>query len=593
MFYSLRSRLMLIFSVLLIVPFTAGIFILSNESGKLLQRQIETSTTQTIDQFASHVATLLKQVEDIGTQVMSNRTTQEWTAMQLNADTTQADRVLAKQRMREFFSSYAVNNSNGITISAFTERTGGLWTQDNSYLLSEWYSQYKQKNIRWTNAHKDPDQADLIMTAREVNSFLLPLVNLQSLREVGFVKINYPTDVLKDAIEKIRFGETGRVFLLSLEGKSVLGQDFGGNREIVQSGLASIQTQYSEQTSGIIPIQREGVRYLVFFRKLPDQDWMIVGEVPKVELYRQIGNIRQTLLLVSAALLLVVVIVAFWISSGITKPLSAMARAMKHVERGEFGAAVKMMPRVRRGHSEVGFVTRVFERMTDRLRYLIETEFETNMRRKNAEYKALLLQINPHFYNNTLEIISGLAAMKREDLVMDATEALGKMMRYSLNLNNDLVRVKEETDYLRDYLFILKLRYGDKLTVTMEEDPAADRLRIPKFILQPLIENAVKYSLEKDGAAVVSVTTALEDDRLRLTVRDNGIGMSAELVRDLMAEVRASESASILNSEGYSIGLRNVLSRCRLSYGDSLRFQLDSKPGEGTAMTLDLPIVRG
>ncbi|WP_241158281.1 cache domain-containing sensor histidine kinase [Cohnella candidum] len=584
---------MLIFSVLLIVPFTAGIFILSNESGKLLQRQIETSTTQTIDQFASHVATLLKQVEDIGTQVMSNRTTQEWTAMQLNADTTQADRVLAKQRMREFFSSYAVNNSNGITISAFTERTGGLWTQDNSYLLSEWYSQYKQKNIRWTNAHKDPDQADLIMTAREVNSFLLPLVNLQSLREVGFVKINYPTDVLKDAIEKIRFGETGRVFLLSLEGKSVLGQDFGGNREIVQSGLASIQTQYSEQTSGIIPIQREGVRYLVFFRKLPDQDWMIVGEVPKVELYRQIGNIRQTLLLVSAALLLVVVIVAFWISSGITKPLSAMARAMKHVERGEFGAAVKMMPRVRRGHSEVGFVTRVFERMTDRLRYLIETEFETNMRRKNAEYKALLLQINPHFYNNTLEIISGLAAMKREDLVMDATEALGKMMRYSLNLNNDLVRVKEETDYLRDYLFILKLRYGDKLTVTMEEDPAADRLRIPKFILQPLIENAVKYSLEKDGAAVVSVTTALEDDRLRLTVRDNGIGMSAELVRDLMAEVRASESASILNSEGYSIGLRNVLSRCRLSYGDSLRFQLDSKPGEGTAMTLDLPIVRG
>lgn len=580
---------MLIFSVLLIVPFTAGIFILSHESGKLLQRQIETSTTQTIDQFASHVSTLLKQVEDIGTQVMSNRTTQEWTAMQLNADTTQADRVLAKQRMREFFSSYAVNNSNGITISAFTEGTGGLWTQDNSYLLSEWYSQYKQKNIRWTNAHKDPDQADLIMTAREVNSFLLPLVNLQSLREVGFVKINYPTDVLKDAIEKIRFGETGRVFLLSLEGTSVLGQDFGGNREIVQSGLASLQTQYAEQTSGIIPIEREGIRYLVFFRKLPDQDWMIVGEVPKAELYRQIGNIRQTLLLVSAALLLVVVIVAFWISSGITKPLSAMARAMKHVERGEFGAAVKMMPRVRRGHSEVGFVTRVFERMTDRLRYLIETEFETNMRRKNAEYKALLLQINPHFYNNTLEIISGLAAMKREDLVMDATEALGKMMRYSLNLNSDLVRVKEETDYLRDYLFILKLRYGDKLTVTMEEDPAADRLRIPKFILQPLIENAVKYSLEKEGTAVVSVTTALEDGRLRLTVRDNGIGMSAELVRGLMAVVSASESASILNSEGYSIGLRNVLSRCRLSYGDSLRFRLDSKPGEGTAMTLDLP----
>ena len=283
---------------------------------------------------------------------------------------------------------------------------------------------------------------------------------------------------------------------------------------------------------------------------------------------------------------------AFWLSAGITKPLSVMGKAMKHVQRGEFNQALHVMPKVREGHSEVGYVTGVFEQMTHRLRYLIETEFETNLRRKNAEYKALLLQINPHFYNNTLEIISGLAAMKREDLVMDATEALGKMMRYSLNLNSDLVRVAEEMSYIRDYLFILHLRHEDRLQVVIEEDPAADDVMIAKFIIQPLVENAVKYSLEKAGVAQVTLRTLVQDERLLITVKDNGIGMSPELVQDLLTEIKTGDSVAILSSEGQSIGLRNVLSRCRLNYGEQFHLGLHSKLGEGTEITLYLPLLR-
>ncbi|UUZ97340.1 histidine kinase [Paenibacillus sp. P25] len=230
--------------------------------------------------------------------------------------------------------------------------------------------------------------------------------------------------------------------------------------------------------------------------------------------------------------------------------------------------------------------------MTHRLRHLIETEFETNLRRRNAEYKALLLQINPHFYNNTLEIISGLAAMKREDLVMDATEALAQMMRYSLNLNSDLVRVSEEMDYIRDYLFILRLRHEDRLSVTVEEDAEARGLTIAKFILQPLVENAVKYSLEKEGTAWIGIAARIRDGRLLLSVRDNGIGMDPVLVRDLLDGSRKGDSASVLSSEGQSIGLRNVLSRCRLMYGERFDLDIHSRLGEGTTIELYLPVVR-
>ena len=99
---------------------------------KRLKSSIEASTAQTIEQFASHVVTLLTQVEDTGNQVVSCRTTQEWLTVHLNPDSTIQERVLTKQRLREYFSSYAVNNSNGISISAFAEDAGGVWTQDRT-----------------------------------------------------------------------------------------------------------------------------------------------------------------------------------------------------------------------------------------------------------------------------------------------------------------------------------------------------------------------------------------------------------------------------------------------------------------------------
>lgn len=583
---------MAVFSILLILPFAALAYILSEEASKTIKASIESSTAQTIEQFASHVVTLLTQVEDTGNQVVSSRTTQEWLTVHLNPDNTIQERVLTKQRLREYFSSYAVNNSNGISISAFAEDAGGLWTQDRSYKNSEWFTAFMTEGKRWTTAHKDIDQSDEFMRARSINSFLFPLVQLQSLKNVGFIKVNYPTTLLRNAIEKIRVGKTGKVILLTREGNSVLDQDISEERDILRSGLEQIDKRFVEESSGIFPIEDKGSTNLLFFRKLPAQNWTIVGTVPEGELYEKITHIRQTMLLVTAFLLILAMLTAFWLSAGITKPLSVMGKAMKHVQRGEFNQALHVMPKVREGHSEVGYVTGVFEQMTHRLRYLIETEFETNLRRKNAEYKALLLQINPHFYNNTLEIISGLAAMKREDLVMDATEALGKMMRYSLNLNSDLVRVAEEMSYIRDYLFILHLRHEARLQVVIEEDPAAKDFMIAKFIIQPLVENAVKYSLEKDGVAQVMLRTQVLDDRLLICVKDNGIGMSPELVQDLLTEIKTGDSVAILSSEGQSIGLRNVLSRCRLNYGEQFHLGLHSRLGEGTEMTLYLPLLR-
>ncbi|QWU17993.1 two-component system, sensor histidine kinase YesM [Paenibacillus sophorae] len=592
MLYSLRSRLMLSFSILLIIPFTAVVFIFSRESANLIQSSIETSTMQTIGQFASHADTLLMQIEDTGKQVLSSPFTQQWITTALNGGNSAGERYLAMQQLRNFFSSYTVNNSNIISVSAFREAGGGIWTQDRSYLDSDWYNQYKHYNTRWTGAHRDPDQSDESMRESEVNSLIVPLVQLQSLNNIGVLKVNYPTSLLRGDIDKIRFGSSGRAFLLTGEGASVLDQNLGDSKQVLSEGLAYVKAHSAGRISGIIPLRQKDMDYLLFYRKLPAQNWIIIGEVPEAELYAKITQIKQTLLLGSLGLLVLVIAVALWLSIGITKPLSAMTRAMRHVKHGRFDLALQHMPQVRTRRSEVHYVASVFEQMTHRLKYLIETEFETDLRRKNAEYKALLLQINPHFFNNTLEIIGGLAAMKREDLVMDATEALAKMMRYSLDLDSDLVKVSEEIGYIRDYLLIQKLRHQDKLIFSIHSDPEAESLHIAKFILQPIVENAVKYSLEKGEAAEVAVSSELRDNRLWLTVKDNGIGMPQEMISGILADTELRSGVGILNDKGNSIGLRNTLSRCRLYYGDLFEITIESEEGGGTAITLKLPPVR-
>lgn len=599
MLYSLRSRLMVAFSILLIFPFVSLVYILTSESANLIKNSLEISASQTIEQYASHVTTLMKQLEDIGNQVLGSSITQTWLADLRNSEDLEREELLAKRRVRDFLSSYAVNNSNGISISLFTIAKGGLWKQDRTYEQQPWFLDYKEQNVKWTGSHLDEDQPDESMRNRNVNGYLLPLVELQTLISVGIVKVNYPTSVLRDPLERIHFGETGRVFLLDIDGRSVLGQQFTGVAAILQEGISKLakvrqtnQAGKRVRESGVFAVRNQGKPYLVFYEELPDQNWTIMGVVPERELYAKLNRIKETMLLVSGILLVIVLVVAFGLSKSVTNPLTRMARSMKLVKRGEFDEAIKQMPNTQRGHSEIGYVTGAFGQMTHRLKYLIETEYETNLRRKNAEYKALLLQINPHFYNNTLEIISGLAAMKRNDLVMDATESLGQMMRYSLDLSSDQVWVPEELDYIRDYLFILKLRYDDRLQVRIEEAPGARELKMPKFILQPLVENAVKYSLENGEKAIVELGAEARDGWLYLTISDNGIGMNGELAADLQRGLSGADTTAILHTEGNSIGLRNVLARCRVQYGDAFEVHIASSPDSGTTITMRLPASR-
>jgi two-component system, sensor histidine kinase YesM len=277
---------------------------------------------------------------------------------------------------------------------------------------------------------------------------------------------------------------------------------------------------------------------------------------------------------------------SYLFSSTIVKPLGKLTGAMKLVEKGEFKKAKQLIPSIKTANDEIGYVVDVFGQTANRLDTLIETEYEANIRRRDAEYKALLLQINPHFLNNTLETIGGLAAQGKNKEVIDVTIHLGRIMRYSLNTESDMVTLGEEMTYIRRFMEILKLRYEEALSVSIQEDPAASPLPIIKFVIQPLVENSVKYSFIEKTEAVLRISTKKVNDWVEIVIEDNGIGIPESIVEELKRDHGPHESSHVLESKGRSIGLKNVLGRLKLYYGENFTYHISSKEYQGTTIVL-------
>lgn len=334
----------------------------------------------------------------------------------------------------------------------------------------------------------------------------------------------------------------------------------------------------------MLEIEDEQETYLMFYQQLSVGDWILISEVTEDDLFSQSNQLQKSMLLLSVGLFLVTIIASFLFSSSITDPLRGLMKAMRYLEKGDFNNAQKIMPTIRSENNEIRYLLQVFDQTMNRLKQLIDSEYKTNIRRRNAEYKALLLQINPHFLNNTLEIIGGLAAQGKNKEVVNVSVYLGKMLRYALNTQSDLVTLAEEIQYIRNYARILELRYEGSLQITIEEDQQAKEFPIIKFVVQPLVENAVKYSLISKEHANVEIKAKYQNHQLTLQIADDGIGIPDEVIQSLSI----SNQADTLESSGNSIGLKNVLDRLNLYYGEQFTYRIETELNKGTNIILQI-----
>ena len=554
----------------------------------VIREQTQELTIEMMDQYSLYVDSIATQAEDLGKQVLVSQTTQEW--FRLNRQGAENEEIITSMNLlKQQLSSIMINNSNAMSISVQLNDGMGTWGNNTTLHETDWFQDYSIHNQTFIQSHLDPFQQSQEMRDKKINSYILPLIDTNSMISGGTIKVNFPSALLETALNKISIGKNGHTYLINQQGVNILPGKFKTPNEILQKSLNQVTN--NDDQEGVIEAAYQNEEYLVFFQKLPVGDWILISEVTESDLFSRANHLQRNLLLMSALVFLITIIASFILSNNITSPLGKLAKAMGFIERGDFSGAKRFMPTIKSQNNEVGYLINVTEHTIDQLQHLIETEYEANLRRKDAEYKALLLQINPHFLNNTLEIIGSLALQGKMKEVMNVSIYLGKMLRYSLNSKSNIVQISEEINYIKSYTDILKLRYEDMITIQFEVGDDTKSFPIIKFILQPLVENAVKYSFIEKNYADIFIKTEKVGNQICLAVEDKGIGMTEELISDLLNQ--DDESFNVLDSKGNSIGLRNVLGRLKLYYGNDFSFQIDSKKNEGTKITLLIDLKRG
>lgn len=416
----------------------------------------------------------------------------------------------------------------------------------------------------------DPDSRTMAM-GRVINSY----ANLQ---KIGYVIIYMRESVLYNTFgeaelfgngELLIVNETGSI--ISCRDKNMLGSQ---NRFTVPEIISSITVEEFKT------LNIQGINYYVTYRDIEGTSWKLFSYIPAVEYDKDILWLRFWIWLIVLIACLLSIAVSLAISNGISRPVRDLSRKMLKMGDGDFTVTSTYASK-----DEIGVLSLHFNKMVEQLRQLIRKVYQEELLKQKAELKSLRMQINPHFLYNSLESINWMARIRGVPEIGKMVKALGDLMRASIG-GEDFVTVEEEIRNINNYLTIQKFRYGEKVTVQFDIDPSIRQVKIPKLILQPIVENAIVHGIEKKvGNGGIVITGKKQEDRILLQVEDDGIGMEEELVTAILTD------SDRFMPEGHThIGLKNVDRRIRMYYGEENPVTITSKPDKGTTVTICIPL---
>lgn len=320
----------------------------------------------------------------------------------------------------------------------------------------------------------------------------------------------------------------------------------------------------------------------------------LVGDTMSQYIYYEVKGIQQSRaayqaffvnmirfsLLGMGIVLILVIILSYYIPRSITMPITRISRVTDQVAKGNLSVRAAA-----ESGAEARMLSDSLNAMIDKINELLDQVTTEQVRLRKAEFELLQAQINPHFLYNTLDTIVWLAEAGDQKRVVSMVGNLSDFFRTSLNQGKDIISIREELAHVRSYLEIQQVRYQDILRyeITVPED--LYEYKIPKITIQPLVENALYHGIKnKRGQGTITVTGKRNENGFVLYVRDNGIGMTQERLKEVRAGI---QKLSYTGKEIY--GLYNVNERIRLNFGETYGISIESTYGEGTCVSISLP----
>ncbi|MEW9050823.1 MAG: histidine kinase [Neobacillus sp.] len=318
----------------------------------------------------------------------------------------------------------------------------------------------------------------------------------------------------------------------------------------------------------------------------PYENWYIVKRIPYDVLYQGARETAYINILIGLITLIFVIFATLYVSFKITAPVKVLIANMKKVEKGEFEADFDSL-----GNDEIGMLGRHFKLMIEKINELIVREYKLEIENKSSQLRVLHSQINPHFLYNALQSIGTLALKSGAVKVYSLLTSLSMIMRYSMNMKEDIVSIKAELKHVQSYLSLQKQRFDEQFEFELNVEKEVEEILVPKMILQPIVENCFKHGFDQQlqNANILIDVKLTNDDMVCIIVKDNGTGVTEERLEAIKHELQSGKPSE--NGQRESIGLKNIFDRLQIYYDQQAKLFVSGSLTEGFAVTIMIPKV--
>ncbi len=351
--------------------------------------------------------------------------------------------------------------------------------------------------------------------------------------------------------------------------------------------LEKLKTKYSKKVNRkIISDKDQFYNGMLYQQKYDDFHFGSVLIVDDTIIFSELRHLYAIMFLIAMIIIPVLIFMLYYLYHNITRPMRVMVEAAQSLEKGDIGMQVEGTPMP---NSEFEVLKTSFNKMSSEIKYLFDVAYSEKLARKDAKIIALQSQINPHFLNNTLEMMNWQARMAGDVTVSKMIEALGTLLNYSMDRSNKkMIHLSEELRCVDAYCYIISMRFGKRLKIEKEIDNELMQLEVPQLILQPLIENAVVHGVETVKSGTIWIKVYKEGQNAILQIINTGKGMNDEELERVAAILEGRYEPDQKRHE--SLGIHNVNERIKLIFGEEYGLTIESGGEDRAVSTITLPL---
>lgn len=492
--------------------------------------------------IANGINTQPKVIEEV--KVLVENTYEEYLSYKLDK--------FSSSNMKQIDLNYLIN-------TILSDRTGALAVCINNK-DKEYISEIVLNYNKWYDLKIEKD------TPKYIRKITKPIKSIDSMYTIAYIDIYFDLNSLNNIVENSNF--KGNLMIFD-ENNNVI---FNSDKNKSASEINYIKDHLDKSNEQKFP--------MVMIKRDVQNDYKYGSMITQEKL--GVYKIKSRITYISLGFIVMILIVTYFAINQYSSKLKNMMKNIEKLKQGKLDTRFNIKQEV----DELDMIAISIDEMSESLQYNINKNYIAEVKQKQAEINALQSQIKPHFLYNTLEVIRMSALSSKNKEVAQMIYNLASMFRYSTYNNGSLVSIRDEIKHSKMYLSLCSTRYKGMLDYSIHVDDKYLDYLVPKFTIQPILENAINHGLRKGfHDNYIKVTIKEIDEGIEISIKDNGNGMSEEAISKIKDELEKNIQ------KPNSIGLMNINNRLKLNFGKQYGIYINSRMNEGTTVSIKIPVL--